>query len=157
MPTPGPESNPTTCNMGNHMPESTLSLSKRLRIWPLLAIYCCCETEIFIESAKLNLLPHTWLQLPTPPTNFPPLVTTCEPRNNLLYRHQIKCRKCRHLRKIDLQRDFAAGVYQSLWAGYTVSRWYFRPSFVNCCPSNLLSGSTLPPFPACVNRYIVYP
>ena len=26
------------------------------------------------------------------------------------------------------------------------SCWYFRPSFVNCCPSNLLSGSTLPPF-----------
>jgi hypothetical protein len=24
---------------------------------------------------------------------------------------------------------------------------YFRPCFVNCCPSNLLSGSTLPPPP----------
>ena len=23
--------------------------------------------------------------------------------------------------------------------------WYFRPSFVNCCPSNFLSGSTLSP------------
>ncbi len=30
--------------------------------------------------------------------------------------------------------------------------WYFRPSFVNCCPSNLLSGSTLPT-PPCVNKY----
>ncbi len=29
-----------------------------------------------------------------------------------------------------------------------------RPSFVNCCPSNLLSGSTLP-LP-CVNKYTVY-
>jgi hypothetical protein len=33
----------------------------------------------------------------------------------------------------------------------------FRPSFVNCCPSNLLSGSTLPPPPLpCVNKFIVY-
>ncbi len=25
--------------------------------------------------------------------------------------------------------------------------WYFRPRFVNWCPSNILFGSTLPPFP----------
>ncbi len=33
---------------------------------------------------------------------------------------------------------------------YSQSSGHFRPSFVNCCPSNLLSGSTLPPppFPA---------
>ncbi len=30
---------------------------------------------------------------------------------------------------------------------YSQSCWYFRPNFVNCCPSNLLSGSTLPPPP----------
>jgi hypothetical protein len=36
------------------------------------------------------------------------------------------------------------------------SCWYFRPSFVNYCPSYLLSGSTLPlPLP-CVNKYTVY-
>ncbi len=37
------------------------------------------------------------------------------------------------------------------------SCWYFRPSFVNCCPTNLLSGSTLrptPPFP--VSKYSIY-
>jgi hypothetical protein len=32
---------------------------------------------------------------------------------------------------------------------YSQSCWYFRPRFVNCCPSNLLSSSTLPP-PSCV-------
>ncbi len=34
---------------------------------------------------------------------------------------------------------------------YSQSCWYFRPSFVNCCPSssNLLSGSTLPPPSLC--------
>ncbi len=30
---------------------------------------------------------------------------------------------------------------------YNQSCWYFRPSFVNCCPSNLLSGSSLRPSP----------
>jgi hypothetical protein len=40
--------------------------------------------------------------------------------------------------------DFAAGVYQSLYTEDTVML-VFRPSFVNCCPSNLLSGSILPP------------
>jgi hypothetical protein len=34
------------------------------------------------------------------------------------------------------------------------SWWYFRPSFVNCCPSNLLSGSPPPPFP--VSKYSIY-
>jgi hypothetical protein len=28
---------------------------------------------------------------------------------------------------------------------YSQSYWYFRPSFVNCCPSNLFSGSSPPP------------
>ncbi len=33
----------------------------------------------------------------------------------------------------------------------------FRPSFVNCCPSNLLSGSRLPPLSLShVNTYTVY-
>ncbi len=30
---------------------------------------------------------------------------------------------------------------------YSQSCWYFRPSFVNYCPSNLLSGSPPPPLP----------
>ncbi len=33
---------------------------------------------------------------------------------------------------------------------YSQSCWYFRPSFVNCCPSSLSSNSTLPP-PPCVS------
>ncbi len=37
---------------------------------------------------------------------------------------------------------------------YSKSCWYFRPSFVNFCPTNLLSGSTLPPFP--VSKYSIY-
>ncbi len=35
---------------------------------------------------------------------------------------------------------------------YSLSLWYFLSSYVNCCPSSLLSGSTLspPPFPVCI-------
>jgi hypothetical protein len=40
----------------------------------------------------------------------------------------------RSTKKLTCKRDFTAGVYQSL---------YFQPSFVNCCPFNLLSNSTL--------------
>jgi hypothetical protein len=36
------------------------------------------------------------------------------------------------------------------------SCWYFRPSFVNWCPSPLLFGLTLPPPLPCVNKYTVY-
>jgi hypothetical protein len=41
---------------------------------------------------------------------------------------------------------------------YSQTCWYFRPSFLNCCPSNLPPGSTLqpPPRPPCVNNYSVY-
>ncbi len=55
--------------------------------------------------------------------------------------------------KIHLQGYFMAGVYQSLSGIYQISCvpqsvcWNFLPSFVYCCPSHLLSGSTLPPSP----------
>ncbi len=41
---------------------------------------------------------------------------------------------------------------------YSVSCWYFRPSFVNCCPPNLLSGSRSPPplFPLWISKCTVY-
>jgi hypothetical protein len=37
---------------------------------------------------------------------------------------------------------------------YSQSCWYFRPSFVNYCPSDLLSSSPPSPFP--VTKYIIY-
>ncbi len=41
---------------------------------------------------------------------------------------------------------------------YSQSYWYYGPSFVNCCPSNLFTGSNLPPpsLLPCVNKYILY-
>jgi hypothetical protein len=43
----------------------------------------------------------------------------------------------------------------SFWTVYSQSCWYFRPSFVNCSPSNLLSGST-PPLLCIKVQYTVY-
>ncbi len=46
-------------------------------------------------------------------------------------------------KKIDFEKDFAAGVIEFIDWRYSQSWWYCRPSSVNCCPSCLLSGSTL--------------
>jgi hypothetical protein len=74
-------------------------------------------------------------------------------------------------KKIYLQRNFAADVYQSLHIDGRNSQpcWYFRSSFVNCYPYNLynlLCGSSPPPPPfksppthpplPCVKKYTVY-
>jgi hypothetical protein len=64
--------------------------------------------------------------------------------------NRVKHLRCTHrlINYIDTKAKchHAAGVYQSLHTGDAMSKscWYFRPSFVNCCPSNLLSGSNLP-------------
>ncbi len=59
---------------------------------------------------------------------------------------------------IDTKAKVSSSKKVFFWR-YSQSCLYFRPSSVNCCPSNLLSGSTLPPSPfplPCVNKYIVY-
>jgi hypothetical protein len=62
-------------------------------------------------------------------------------------------------RKLTCYRDFAAYVSQSLYWRYSQSVGCLRPSFLKCCPSKLLSDSTLPPPPFhCVNKYtVLYP
>jgi hypothetical protein len=39
---------------------------------------------------------------------------------------------------------------------YNQPCWYFRPSFVNYCPSNLLSGSPTPALPPSLCQSTVY-
>jgi hypothetical protein len=58
---------------------------------------------------------------------------------------------------------FATAPYLITFIDWRCSQscWYCRPSLTNCCPSNLLSGSTLPlpPLPSPVpylNKYIVH-
>jgi hypothetical protein len=57
--------------------------------------------------------------------------------------------KCRHLKKFTCGRCLSVFIDRRR---YSQSCWNFRPSFVNCCPSNLLSGSTLP-HPFSVSKY----
>jgi hypothetical protein len=62
---------------------------------------------------------------------------------------------CRHQSKmssskiIDLYSRTLRQVFIKVYRPwrYSQSCWYIRLSFVNCCPSPLLSGSTLPLFP----------
>ena len=65
--------------------------------------------------------------------------------------------KCHHLKILTCKGTLRQVFYQSLQTRDTVS-WYFRPSFVNTCLSNLLSCSTLPSFPLLplVNMFTVY-
>jgi hypothetical protein len=62
--------------------------------------------------------------------------------------------KCRHLKKFTCGRCLSVFIDRKR---YSQSCWNFRPSFVNCSPSNLLSGSTLAPPLLCVKvPYILY-
>jgi hypothetical protein len=49
--------------------------------------------------------------------------------------------KCRHLKKLSCK-----GILRQVFIRvYSQSCWYFRPSFVNCCPTNLSGSSLTPP------------
>jgi hypothetical protein len=56
--------------------------------------------------------------------------------------------KCVNIKNAHVKRLCGRCLSEFIDWRYSQSCWYFRPSFVNCCPSNLLSGSTfLTPFP----------
>jgi hypothetical protein len=55
--------------------------------------------------------------------------------------------KCHHLEKFTCKGTLGRCLSEFIDWRYIQSSWYFRPSFVTCCPSNLLSGSTPPPLP----------
>ncbi len=52
--------------------------------------------------------------------------------------------KCRHLKKLPVKGPCDRRLSEFI-ERYSQSCWYFWPSFVNCCHSNLLSGWTPPP------------
>ncbi len=59
--------------------------------------------------------------------------------------------KCRHLKKMTCKRLCGKCLSEFIDWRYSQSCWYFhcfRPSFVNCCPSNLFCSSTLTPPPS---------
>jgi hypothetical protein len=88
---------------------------------------------------------------PWPPTMY----FLCTSIRCIQYKDKTQRSQCKmsSSKKTDLKWDFATGVYQSLYTGDSLflvniqSCWNFQPSFVICtllcCPSPLLSGSTL--------------
>ncbi len=65
--------------------------------------------------------------------------------------------KWRPLKKLTCKGIYGRCLSEFIDWRYSQSCCYFRPSCVNCCPSNLLSGSTPSPHPLpCVNKYTVY-
>ncbi len=64
--------------------------------------------------------------------------------------------KCHHLKKLTCTRTMRQADFID-WR-YSQSCWYFRPSFVICCPSPRLSSSTFPPppFPVWISIYSIH-
>ncbi len=64
--------------------------------------------------------------------------------------------KCRHLKKWHLKGLCGRCLSKFIDRRYSQSCWYFRPSFVNCCPLPF-SLSQLYPFPMWISiKYTVY-
>ncbi len=55
--------------------------------------------------------------------------------------------KCRHKENWPVKVICGKCFTEFIGWRYSQSCWYYQHSFVTCCPSNLLSGSTLPPYP----------
>jgi hypothetical protein len=70
-------------------------------------------------------------------------------KHGLIYYTGTKA-KCRHLKNWPVLGLCSRCLSEFTDWRYSQSCWYFRPSFVNCCTSNLP-----PPLP-CVNMYTVY-
>jgi hypothetical protein len=65
--------------------------------------------------------------------------------------------KCCHIKNWPVKRLCGRCLSDFIHWRYSQSCRYFRPCFANCCPSNLLSVSTLPPSPLpCVNIIILF-
>ncbi len=94
---------------------------------------------------------------------FLPRISTCwstgflqETCVNRLINYLDTKARCRHLKNWPVKGVCGMCLSYIIDWRCRQSSWYFRPSFVNCCPCNFLSGSTFPPTPLpCVNKYTV--
>ncbi len=99
------------------------------------------SSHLFLE--KIVLREYTYFLASSPCSSHIP--TYCTEWTNYFVDTKAKCR---HLKKITCKGTLDWRCSQS--------RWYFRPSFVNCCPLpfSLVQLSPLP-LP-CVNKFTVY-
>jgi hypothetical protein len=103
----------------------------------------------------MNLLPEKKYGIP--PRNFVKKNVLCEKGDEITRFDGILSPKQNFIQTFFICKGILRQVLSEfIDCRYSQSCWYFRPGFVNCCPSPLLSCSTLhPPIP-CVNKYIVY-
>jgi hypothetical protein len=103
----------------------------------------------FVLLSLFFAISHTLL---TSPSRYSPKRTT----HGLINYTETK-EKCRHLKKKLTCKWTMRRVFIRVYGLEIQSvMLVFWPSFVNCCPSNLLSGSILPPSPLpCVNTVLV--
>ncbi len=66
---------------------------------------------------------------------------------NYVYRRQSKMSQSK--KKLQVKGLCGRCLSEFIDWSYSQSCWYFWPLLLNCCPSNLLSGSTLPPPSMC--------
>jgi hypothetical protein len=129
----------------------TLSNSKTYRSRCKRPIKRIEGTEILFEQSVQFLLPmdHTQNVIDNCARACPCARLSCYYFLHGLINHIGTKAKCRHLNKLTCKGTLQQCLSEFIDWKYSQSCWYFRLSFVNCCPSNLLSGSTLPspPFP----------
>jgi hypothetical protein len=63
--------------------------------------------------------------------------------------------KCRHLKKLTCKGTLQQGLSEFIDWRNSQSCWYFQPSFVNNCPSNLLSDSPPSSLPCVKVEYML--
>ncbi len=106
-------------------------------------------TKTFEKKAAFDPALHVWAY------SILPVSCSVKHRKIRLIEDDAKCRYRKKLTCQGTLRQVFIRVY--ILEIQSVICWYFRPNFVNCCPSNLLTGSTSPPSPLpCVNKYTVY-
>jgi hypothetical protein len=101
-------------------------------------------TDDPLETVKLVLTSYSYQPL----TGEHIIALLPDPTDNGLISYVDAKAKCRHLKILNCKETLRQGFIR-VYRLEIQSCWYFQPSVVNCCTSNLLSGSTLPlpPFP----------
>ncbi len=118
--------------------------------------YCVSLLTVTPRHTHERHLPHRPHTAPPPPILPPPLSLQGDwPEHGLTNYKDTKNKMSSSKNNLTVNRLRGRCLLEFIDWRYSQSCWYFRPSFVNCCPFNLLSGWTFIP-PHCVNKYTVY-
>ncbi len=97
---------------------------------------------VWIRNTAFKYVPIYQLPVPVPVPGSTLFMYTWRHR---LFNYIDTKAKWRHKKKLTCTGTLRQVFIRVYRLGYSQSCWYFRPSFVNCCLSNLLFGFILPP------------